>query len=172
LVSQFLSEVRELPWTYVVNCLAASDVVPSTLRTILYRAAGLDVSLSASLAPGVRVRGRRLQIGGGSTVNADCMFDCRATVSVGRDCGIGFGTRFITSTHELGNPLVRAGLGSLKEITIGDGVWIGSGVTVLAGVNVGSGAVVAAGAVVVRDCKPNRLYGGVPARELKALPVE
>jgi acetyltransferase-like isoleucine patch superfamily enzyme len=171
LLGQLLSEVRDLPWTLLVNSIAASNVVPSTVRSMLYRLAGLDVSLGASLAPGVRIRGRKLRIGGGSTINADCIFDCRVLVSIGSACGIGFGARFITSTHELDNPQVRAGRGALKEITVEDGVWIGTGATVLAGVTIGSGAVIAAGAVVVKDCKPNHLYGGVPARERKPLPV-
>ena len=31
---------------------------------------------------------------------------------------------------------------------------------------------IAAGSVVTRDCEPNGLYGGVPARRLKDLPID
>jgi acetyltransferase-like isoleucine patch superfamily enzyme len=37
------------------------------------------------------------------------------------------------------------------------------------GVNVGSGCIIAAGALVVRDCEPNGLYAGVPAKRIKDL---
>ena len=37
------------------------------------------------------------------------------------------------------------------------------------GVTVGEGSVVAAGAVVVNDIPDNELWGGVPARYIKAL---
>jgi maltose O-acetyltransferase len=33
----------------------------------------------------------------------------------------------------------------------------------------GDGCVIAAGAVVNKDCKPNTLYAGVPAKEVKTL---
>jgi maltose O-acetyltransferase len=38
-------------------------------------------------------------------------------------------------------------------------------------VTVGDGCVIAAGAVVAKDCEPNGLYVGVPARRARDLPV-
>lgn len=172
LAVQLLGELVDLPWAVAVNTIAASDAVPSLARVIIYRAAGLEVALSASVAPGVRIRGRNLKVSRGSTINAGCLFDCREQISVGSNCGIGFDSRFITSSHNLDDESTRAGPGQLAGITIGDGVWIGSGVTILPGVEVGSGAVVAAGAVVANDCEPNILYGGIPAREIKSLPTK
>jgi len=52
------------------------------------------------------------------------------------------------------------------------GAWIGVGATVLAGVTVGAGALIAAGALVRTDVPPHTLWGGVPARQLRELPVE
>jgi acetyltransferase-like isoleucine patch superfamily enzyme len=51
-------------------------------------------------------------------------------------------------------------------------VWIASRVTVLPGVSIGDGSVVAAGAVVSRDVAPNTLVAGVPAKFVRALPVD
>ena len=53
------------------------------------------------------------------------------------------------------------------RVTIG--AWLGARVVVLPGVTVGQGAVVGAGAVVTRDCKPDSVYAGVPARLVRAL---
>jgi maltose O-acetyltransferase len=159
-----------LPRTILINCVASSSLVPTLIRTILYRMVRLDVSWGASLSAGIWIRGSQLHVKTGSTVNFGCLFDCRVPVSLGSNCGIGHGCRFITTSHEYDNPAIRAGKGILQPIRVGDGVWIGSGVTILPGVTIGDGAVIAAGSVVTRDCKPHCLYGGVPARELRSLP--
>jgi acetyltransferase-like isoleucine patch superfamily enzyme len=56
-----------------------------------------------------------------------------------------------------------------NDIHIGRGVWISSGATILGGVTIGDHAVIAAGAVVTKDCLEGRIYGGVPAREIKTI---
>jgi len=170
-LDHFGREMRDFPFTLMVNSLGSAALTPSLARTALLRLAGLDLDWGVSVAPGVRIRGRELSIRSGCTINSDCLFDCRAQVSIGRNCGIGFGVRFITTDHSSENPRKRAGVGSLKGIAVGEGVWIGSGVTLLPGVKVGDGAVIAAGAVVADDCKPHLLYGGIPARELRELPT-
>lgn len=62
----------------------------------------------------------------------------------------------------LGHP---AGKGNMS---IGNDVWIGMNALILPGVNVGDGAVIAAGAVVAGDVPPYAIYGGVPAKFIKA----
>lgn len=155
-----------------VNTLAASWACPAALRVLVYRALGLDVSLGARVEAHVVVRARALSVGRASTVNHSCVFDNRAEVRIGERCGIGIGVRFVTSDHDLSDPACRAGAGSLRPISIGDGAWIGSGATVLAGVRVGAGAVVAAGSLVRADVAPHTLVGGVPARALRDLAQE
>jgi maltose O-acetyltransferase len=54
-------------------------------------------------------------------------------------------------------------------IVIKSGTWIGARVIVLPGVTIGAGCIIAAGAVVTRNCEPNWLYAGVPARKSKQL---
>ncbi len=168
---QLFDELLETPWNALVNVVARSTLVPTVIRTVAYRCAGLQVAWGASVGPGTRVRGRQLQIGGGSTVNADCLFDCRAPVIIGRDCGIGFGVQFITTSHAVDNPSTRAGVGALEAIHVGRGVYIGSGAIILPGVLIGDGVVIAAGAVVNKPCLTHHLYGGVPAKDLGELPM-
>jgi len=153
----------------VVNSLGASHLVPFRLRTLLLRAAGVDMDLRGRVAPGVVVRTNLLSLGRRSTINYQTVIDNRARVTIGANVGIGIGVRLITSSHEMSDPSVRAGRTTLAPIEIGDGSWLGSGVTVLAGVSIGAGCVIAAGAVVTKDCEPNGLYGGVPAKLIRSL---
>lgn len=76
---------------------------------------------------------------------------------------------FTTSTHEIGDSQCRAGELIRRPIEVGKGCWIGAGAVILPGIIIGDGCVIGAGAVVNRDCDPNRLYVGVPARRIKEL---
>ena len=49
-------------------------------------------------------------------------------------------------------------------ITLKEGCVIGSRALLLAGVTVGKGAIIAAGAIVSKDCEPNGVYIGSPAK--------
>lgn len=44
--------------------------------------------------------------------------------------------------------------------------------TVLGGVTIGEGCIIAAGAMVTKDVPDNTLYGGVPARFIRDLPID
>jgi maltose O-acetyltransferase len=50
-----------------------------------------------------------------------------------------------------------------------DDVWIGGNVVICQGVTIGARSVIAANTVVKHDVPPDNLYGGTPARFLKAL---
>lgn len=153
----------------LVNGLAGSFWAPKRLRAAIYRLSGLTVPWNADIAPQVIVRGKGLAVGGGTAINYRCVFDARAQVTIGKHCGIGIGAQFITSTHDYRDPAVRAGVGAVRPITVGDGTWIGSGATVLSGVRIGDGCVIASGAVVTKDCQSHGLYAGIPARRIRDL---
>lgn len=156
----------------LANSIVASHVVPFRVRTLFLKAAGLNINLRCRVAPGVIIRTNKLTMGRRSTINYACVIDNRAPITIGQNVGIAIGVRLITSSHEMNDPAVRAGRSTLAPISIGDGAWIGSGATVLPGVKIGAGCVVAAGAVVTKDCQPNAVYGGVPARLMKDLSAE
>ena len=50
-----------------------------------------------------------------------------------------------------------------------DGCWIGANSTILPGTVIEKGCVIAAGSVVKGLLKSNRLYAGVPAKEIRQL---
>ncbi len=162
-------DVRSFPFDALVNVVSASMLTPSILRVMLYRLAGIDTALNVLVQGHVYVRSPKLSIGDGSSINRQCVIENADRVTIGRKCGIGIGVQIITTSHDASNPAVRAGDGVWAPVTIGDGVWIGSGAIILAGVRIGNGCIIAAGAVVNRDCEAHHLYGGVPARPIRAL---
>jgi len=150
---------------------AGLAVVTPSIRTTLYRLGRLDIHRDSSIQSGLTVRGNRLTIGRGTTVNQRCLIDCIAQVTIGERCGIAYGVSIITAGHDWSEPHRRAGVEEYRKIQIGNGVWIGSNAVILPGVTIGDGVVIAAGSVVNRDCDANSFYAGTPAKYVRTLPM-
>jgi maltose O-acetyltransferase len=150
---------------------AGLAVVTPSIRTTLYRLGRLDIHRDSSIQSGLTVRGNRLTIGRGTTVNQRCLIDCIAQVTIGERCGIAYGVSIITAGHDWSEPHRRAGVEEYRKIQIGNGVWIGSNAVILPGVTIGDGVVIGAGSVVNRDCDANSFYAGTPAKYVRTLPM-
>ena len=135
--------------------------------------AGVTVERHLEVLSGLRVTGEgRLTFGDCSFVNHECLIDTAGDVAIGRNVALANRVSLLTSSHETDDPRARAGRRVLAPIVIGDGAWLGANVTVLGGVTIGDGAVVAAGSVVRADVPAHTLWAGVPARFIRALPVD
>jgi maltose O-acetyltransferase len=156
----------------VLNAVANFPLVPARRwRGRVLRSAGVRAHPRVTICSGLRVAGEgRVTIGISSFVNHGCYFDSAADITIGAHVALGDHVRLITSVHETGPTGHRAGSRGSRPIWIGDGCWLGSGVTVLPGVHVGAGCVIGAGSVVTRDCAPDGLYVGTPARRVRDLP--
>lgn len=155
-------------WHLVVNVIAASGLVPISLRLTLLRVAGLRVATEWVL-PGCYFFGADVSIGSNTWINHRCYFDTRGPIRIGNGCDLGMEVMFCTSSHEVGPPEKRAGKSFDAGIMVGDGAWIGARAVVLPGVTIAPGSVVASGAVVAADTEPHGLYAGVPARRVREL---
>jgi maltose O-acetyltransferase len=154
----------------LVLLAAALPVLGLGARARVLRAAGVRVGRGVQVSPGFVVGGiGLLTIGDEVFANHDVYVDTEAPVTIGDRVLLGDHVRLVTGTHEIGGPERRGGAVRGAPVTIGDGSWLGSGVTVLPGVTVGRGCVIGAGAVVTRDCAPDGLYVGVPARRVRDL---
>ncbi|WP_319801222.1 acyltransferase [Arthrobacter sp. VKM Ac-2550] len=120
---------------------------------------------------GVRISNQNVSVGRGSYLNHGVLLGGSAAIRIGEKVAIGHDAMIITSTHEVGPSSCRAGSGVSveKPVTIGSGTWIGARALILPGVNIGPGCVIAAGAVVNKDCQPDGLYAGVPAKRIEDL---
>jgi acetyltransferase-like isoleucine patch superfamily enzyme len=110
-------------------------------------------------------------MGVGTFINREVFLD-GVGVSLGRNVYLAPRAMIVTAAHPIGGPELRAAPGAAQAVRIEDGSWIGAGAIILPGVTIGTGCVIAAGAVVNKNCEPNGLYAGVPARRVKDLPTE
>ncbi len=153
-----------------INSIAGSPFVPFPLRFFIYRTYGIKTETS-NIRSHCWFTGKKVKIGRDAYVNYRCFFDELGSIEIGPSCRVASDVAFITSTHEIGGSLKRAGDDIGKGIKVGLGCWIGTRATILPGVTIGDGCVIGAGAVVTHDCAPNGVYVGVPARRIRDLPA-
>lgn len=151
-----------------LNGIVNGSVTPRFLRRPLLNLVGHNVHRTAVISAGLFLGSKKgLTIGAGSFVNYGCFMDLCAPVFIGERAAIGYQVMLVTCSHELGSSGSRAGKNFSAPITIGEGVWIGARAVVMPGVSISRGTVIGAGAVVTRDCEPNAIYAGVPARKVR-----
>lgn len=156
----------------LTNRIASSHFIPGKHRPALLRAAGHTIGDGLIMFQHCTVGADNpLVIGDHVYVSSECLFDTAAPIEIGDNVAVGNRVQFVTSTHQIGPSALRAGRRYGRPIVIEPGCWIGSGAIVLGGVTVGAGCVVGAGAVVTRDCQPDGVYVGSPARRKRDLPT-
>jgi len=109
----------------------------------------------------------------GVLIGNDCLvqshsFICEL-VTIGDNCFIGHGVKFINDDWKSGGP-ARGNRALWKETVIGNHVSIGTSATLLP-VTICDHVVIGTGSVVTRDITEPGIYAGNPARKLRDLPV-
>ena len=156
-------------WGLWVNTIAASNLVSRPGRARMYRRAGLEIETD-DIYPHCFFHTCDIRIAPGSVINYGCYFENVGRVDIGPRTGLAMFVKVITSAHQIGSRERRPVEWTPSPVTIGSGCWIGAGAIILPGVTIGDGCVVGTGAVVTQDCKPDAVYGGVPARHIRDLP--
>jgi len=108
-----------------------------------------------------------------SFVGASVEFNIRKSCTIGRDCLIASGCKFIDHDHGFVSRDVPMNVqpdGVEEAIVLEEDVWLGVGVVVLKGVKIGRGAIVAAGAVVTKSIPSYEIWAGIPARKVAERP--
>jgi galactoside O-acetyltransferase len=103
----------------------------------------------------------------------------RGRLEIGDFVSISSGARLYTGIDDfLGGSLVGPGVPepyrrpTRSFLSIGKHALVGANAVVFPGVTVGEGCAIGALSLVKEDCDPWTIYGGVPARPLKARPRE
>tara|TARA_B110000483_G_C18166064_1_gene531333 strand:- start:675 stop:1166 length:492 start_codon:yes stop_codon:yes gene_type:complete len=79
---------------------------------------------------------------------------------------IGNGVSITASNHLKKNGSYRFSGFEPKKVTIKKGAWIAANSSILAGITVGAGSCIGAGAVVTKDVPDDKVYIGVPAKDV------
>ncbi|MGC1243437.1 MAG: DapH/DapD/GlmU-related protein [Chryseosolibacter sp.] len=111
--------------------------------------------------------GKHIKLGKNVFINHACTFLDLGGITIEDDVQIGPKVNLITENHPV-DPSKRKYL-DLNSIRIKRNAWIGAGATILPGVTIGENSIVAAGAVVNKDVPANSIFGGVPAKFIKAV---
>lgn len=165
-----MRSVKRFLFKLLANVLASSFLTLPKVRCLLLIMAGIDLQTNA-VKPGCYFNTRDISIGKGSYINYHCKFFSAdkpgGQIIIGNNCYIAMNVLFTTMTHEIGTSQKRAGENRYYPIVIDDGCWIGTNSSILPGVKIGKGCIIAAASVVNKDCEPNGLYAGVPARRIR-----
>ena len=116
---------------------------------------------------GIYSVGPSICVGDNVFVGNNTEFNITDKITIGNNCLIAAGCRFIDHNHGLDKKLlIRNQVAPKQEIFLEGDVWLGCNVAVLKGVRIGEGSVVAAGSVVNKSIPPYEIWGGVPARKI------
>lgn len=162
--------VASRAWAFWVNTVAASPYVGQATRKRIYRRLGLNISPNSyDLGSRCYFHSSEITIGPQTIFNDHVYIENVAPVTIGSGVGIGAHAVILTSNHEIGPSSQRNGRWFYEPVVIEDGCWLGARSVVLPGVTIGRGTIVGVGAVVTKDCEPDCVYAGVPARILRRL---
>lgn len=160
--------VRNVVREVVVNRLFSSAFVPDGVRWRLYRAVGIDAQ-TCRIYSGAFIGSKNVSIGRRVFINHNVFIDSSARVEIGDGVSFGMNVSIITSSHQIGSSEQRAGTGTAAPVRIGKGTWLGAHVKVQPGVTIGPGCVIGSNSLVTKDCAPNGLYIGTPAKRVRDL---
>ena len=152
----------------IINIIAASPIINKSIRKSIYTLFGMKLG-QVWIGGDCKFASPKMIIGDGTWINSYCIFNNSELITIGDHCDIAFGVTFVCSTHETEYKKRRAGAGICLPIKVGDGSWIGAGAIILPGVTIGEGCIIGAGALVNKDCEPNGIYAGNPARLIRRL---
>lgn len=129
---------------------------------IILSKAGVSFKGPSNIKPPFFFEFGRVEIHGGTYINAGCVFLDTNTITIGQGSLLGPHVTLTTVTHPV-DPELRHKKAISAPIVIGENVWIGAGVVVLPGVTIGNNSVIAANSVVNSDVPSNVMYAGSPA---------
>lgn len=150
-------------------CIVCCGYLPShRIRNLLYRLIfNMKITNKTVIYSGCELRSPWNIHADRCVISTHCILDGRRGIWIGEDVVFGSGVHIWTEEHDIDDPYFAVNLNNAMPVTISDHAWICSDSTILPGVTIAKGTVVASRACVTKNTEPFRVYGGVPAKEIK-----
>jgi maltose O-acetyltransferase len=157
LISGALQRIRGVCWSLIYRGYRSRYAIDPSFR---FNGSGIQL-----YGEGRIELGADSYIGELSTIQASSGHRVR----IGRACRISHNVRIYTETSDSDSDF-RLGAGAVvrADVDIGEGAWIGVNVFIGPGAVIGANAVVGANSVVTRSIPADEIWGGVPARRIRA----
>ena len=108
-----------------------------------------------------------IQIGAGTSIGAQAIFNGGGDIRIGRKCIFAVRTSINANEHKaLRNQFIRDQGFIHAPVVIEDDCWIGANVAINKGVLIRKGSIIGANAVVTKNTDPYSINAGVPARRI------
>lgn len=143
--SSFFSKVRGFLYSLFMKSCGKNLQVSSDVRIINLE--NLIVGDNVYLAPG-------------------CIINAIDSIFIGNEVMLGFNVVIVSGNHTKFNDSYRYGSSKTEPIIIADGAWVGANSTITAGSIIERGVLIGANSLVRGKTLPNKIYGGVPIKEI------
>jgi acetyltransferase-like isoleucine patch superfamily enzyme len=153
----------------LLNAIQKGDYWPLGVRNRILRWMGVEVGIGSIVMSGCDFIKGPISLGRNAFVNQRCLIEGAGGITIGNEVRIGHGTMLLTSTHEEGSRIRRAGPLVRLPITIGDGAWIGAACTIIPGSIIGARSIVGATSLVRGRLNEDTANVGSPAKPYKTL---
>lgn len=151
-----------------ISALAAIDISSRGTKTVIGEYSVIDAFVRIKHVGG----SGHIRIGKNCHINSGCVLYSGNGIELGDDVLIGPNCALVPVNHatdRMDIPIRLQGFAQSKGgITIESNVWLGAAVTVLDGVTIRSGCIVAANAMVNTNLEVPGIYGGIPAKFIRA----
>lgn len=155
-------------WIKFFKPLCANTAI--IFRYFMYLKCFKSIGNNVSIHKNVTIKHpNNISIGNNVSVHTLCYLDGEGGLSIGDNVSIAHNSSILTFNHSWADKDVpiKYNPKTFAPVTIKDNVWIGAAVRIMAGVTINERCIVAAGSVVTKDCEPNSIYAGIPARKIK-----
>jgi acetyltransferase-like isoleucine patch superfamily enzyme len=173
----FSSQMRLLPLRLLGLKAPFNVVIGRGIQWPLGNLRNIELGQNVSLGPRgwfhlpLDNRTCRIRIGDGTAVGRDFVISANNSITIGRNCSIGFRVAILDHDHVRGkgiNP-VTSGITSGEPVVIGDETFVGTGVVILHGVTIGRNCVINSNSVVIRSVEEGCVVSGPPAKVVMQL---
>ena len=107
----------------------------------------------------------KLNIGSETGVRGVTFILKDASISIGKRCMFSYNILLRNhDSHKVINTVTGNVTNLAKDIILHDHIWLAQNCTILKGVEIGKNSIVAFGAIVTKNCPPNSVIAGCPAK--------